>query len=208
MNDENEINEYFSSPSKALLKTVIISLTGEIEFEDLVFGGTLGWMIFLFFVFLIMLVLVNLLNGLAISDITLIQEEAEIMSHISRVELIYQIELVYCQLAKLGLSTNDFMLFNKRLTNMKALFKPNESNKEQSQAIKGCRGCTDLELPESILREAKSLVIKKDAERKREKKERWGKEEKERKEKEILDKTHERLSDIEKALKDITSKSD
>ena len=94
LNDGQVFNEYFSSPSKALLKTVIISLTGEIEFEDLVFGGTLGWMVFLLFVFLIMLVLVNLLNGLAVSDIAVIQKEAEIMSHISRVELMCQIESI------------------------------------------------------------------------------------------------------------------
>ena len=94
LNDGKVFNEYFSSPSKALLKTVIISLTGEIEFEDLVFGGTLGWLVFLLFVFLIMLVLVNLLNGLAVSDIAVIQKEAEIMSHISRVELMCQIESI------------------------------------------------------------------------------------------------------------------
>ena len=92
--DGEEYNEYFASPSKALLKTIIISLTGEIEFEGLVFGGWLGWVIFLFFVFFIMLVLVNLLNGLAVSDIAVIQKEAEIMSHISRVELMCHIESI------------------------------------------------------------------------------------------------------------------
>ena len=39
-----------------------------------------------------MLVLMNLLNGLAISDITVIQKEAEILSFVSRVELIAFIE--------------------------------------------------------------------------------------------------------------------
>merc|ERR1719245_2534549 len=90
----NEINAYFSSPSKALLKTIIISLTGEIEFENIEFGSWLGTALFLFFVFFIMLVLVNLLNGLAVSDIAQIQKEAEIMSHISRVELMCQIESI------------------------------------------------------------------------------------------------------------------
>ena len=39
-----------------------------------------------------MLVLVNLLNGLAISDISLIQKEAEVLSYVSRVEVIVYIE--------------------------------------------------------------------------------------------------------------------
>ena len=39
-----------------------------------------------------MLVLMNLLNGLAITDISLIQKEAEILSYVSRVETIAFIE--------------------------------------------------------------------------------------------------------------------
>ena len=50
--------------------------------------------IFLIYVFFIMLVLVNLLNGLAVSDIADIQKQAEIMSHISRVELMCHIESI------------------------------------------------------------------------------------------------------------------
>ena len=194
LNDGKVFNEYFSSPSKALLKTIIISLTGEIEFEDLVFGGTLGWMTFLLFVFLIMLVLVNLLNGLAVSDIALIQKEAEIMSHISRVELMCQIESIllgdpfsflenfprlpkvarklptYNLLSKLTFlnrifsifGTNNFLLFSKRLWRKEAVFHPNRSKKEKGEGAGqlGCLNCGDLKLPESILEEAKSLVIR------------------------------------------------
>ena len=194
LNDGKVFNEYFSSPSKALLKTVIISLTGEIEFEDLVFGGTLGWMTFLLFVFLIMLVLVNLLNGLAVSDIALIQKEAEIMSHISRVELMCQIESIllgdpfsflenfprlpkvarklptYNLLSKLSClnrmfsicGTNNFLLFSKRLWRKEAVFHPNRSKKEKGKGAGqlSCLSCGDLKLPESILEEAKSLVIR------------------------------------------------
>jgi len=92
--DGEDINPYFETTSKALLKTIIMSLTGEIEFENLEFSTELGKIVFLLFVFFIMLVLVNLLNGLAVSDIALIQKEAEIMSQVSRVELMCHIESI------------------------------------------------------------------------------------------------------------------
>ena len=192
----NEINAYFSSPSKALLKTIIISLTGEIEFENIEFGSWLGTALFLFFVFFIMLVLVNLLNGLAVSDIAQIQKEAEIMSHISRVELMCHIESIllgdpflflenFPRLPKVArrlpacnifssiyqlscinkvfgiFGSNNFLLFSKRLWKKEALFYPNKSKKEASGGVDdGCMNCNNLELPETILEAAKTLVIK------------------------------------------------
>ena len=92
--DGEEINGYFVNPSKSLMKTIIMSLTGEIEFEGIEFSTEPSRIIFLVYVFFIMLVLVNLLNGLAVSDIADIQKQAEIMSHISRVELMCHIESI------------------------------------------------------------------------------------------------------------------
>lgn len=89
---DEEPNAYFSSPSKSLYKTVIMSLTGEIEFENIDFGGLFAIFLFLLYVFFIMLVLINLLNGLAVSDISEIQKHAEIVSLSSRVELISYME--------------------------------------------------------------------------------------------------------------------
>ena len=91
------------------------SVSGEIELEDLVFGGTLGWMTFLLFVFLIMLILVNLLNGLAVSDIAQIQKEAEVMSQVSRVKLLYQLEsiLLSFKLNRIVLTNNFFLIFSE-----------------------------------------------------------------------------------------------
>jgi len=85
-------NAYFASPEKSLLKTVVMSLTGEIEFEGIDFESEFGKVLFLVYVFFVMLVLVNLLNGLAVSDITEIQKEAEVVAMISRVELVAFIE--------------------------------------------------------------------------------------------------------------------
>ncbi len=81
-------NEFYSSVSSSLFKTVIMSLTGEMEFEGIEFGGIFASALFLLYVFFVLLVLVNLLNGLAVSDIAEIQKHAEIVSHVSRVELI------------------------------------------------------------------------------------------------------------------------
>jgi len=88
-------NAYFKDPEKSILKTVIMSLTGELEFENVEFGEEqpiYGKLVYLLWVFFIMLVLVNLLNGLAVSDISLIQKEAQILSYVSRVEQIAFIE--------------------------------------------------------------------------------------------------------------------
>ena len=82
--DGEEINGYFVNPNKSLMKTIFMILTGEIEFEDIEYSSRI---IFLVYVFFIMLILVNLLNGISVSDTADIQKQAEIMSHVSRVEL-------------------------------------------------------------------------------------------------------------------------
>ena len=63
---------YFKDPEKSILKTVIMSLTGELEFENVEFGEKqpiYGKLVYLLWVFFIMLVLVNLLNGLLLRNI-------------------------------------------------------------------------------------------------------------------------------------------
>ena len=80
----------FSIP--ALVKTSTM-FVGELEFSDIPINedsslGPFAYLFFLSFVFLIVVVLMNLLNGLAVSDTGIIQEKAEIVTYISRVELI------------------------------------------------------------------------------------------------------------------------
>ena len=91
-------NKYFSTPGKSLLKTIVMSLTGEIEFESIDFGSGNEYLfaicLFVLFVFFVMLVLVNLLNGLAVNDIGLIQKQSETMALTSRVELVSYIESI------------------------------------------------------------------------------------------------------------------
>merc|ERR1719245_2837399 len=186
----NEINAYFSSPSKALLKTIIISLTGEIEFENIEFGSWLGTALFLFFVFFIMLVLVNLLNGLAVSDIAQIQKEAEIMSHVSRVELMCHIESIllgdpfsflsnFPEAPRAARRLPNCNLFAAiyRVSCVQKIFSVVGSGKfllfserlRRKEAVfhpnkskkENSTGSNDLTLPDSILEAAKGLVIRK-----------------------------------------------
>ncbi|KAK7078324.1 hypothetical protein SK128_027267 [Halocaridina rubra] len=91
-----QINEHFNLYHLALLKTIAMT-TGELEYTELplsTFSGS-SHLLFVLFVFLIVLVLMNLLNGLAVSDIHKIEQDAEIVSYISRVELISYIESVF-----------------------------------------------------------------------------------------------------------------
>ncbi|KAB7498869.1 Transient receptor potential cation channel protein painless, partial [Armadillidium nasatum] len=91
-----QIDDNFVTYPKTLLKTIAMS-TGEIEYTELPLSDfpISSHLLFVIFVFLIVLVLMNLLNGLAVSDIQLIQQEAEIVSYRSRVELISYIESVF-----------------------------------------------------------------------------------------------------------------
>ena len=89
---------YFNNPWTALVKTSTM-FVGELEFSDIPIDveSSLAPVAFLFllsFVFLIVVVLMNLLNGLAVSDTGIIQEKAEIVSYISRVETISYTESV------------------------------------------------------------------------------------------------------------------
>ena len=62
---------------------------GELEFSDIPFGSNpISTILFIAFIFFIVVVLMNLLNGLAVSDITIIRDEAEVLSLKSQVDLI------------------------------------------------------------------------------------------------------------------------
>ncbi|XP_076054331.1 uncharacterized protein LOC143033015 [Oratosquilla oratoria] len=91
-----QVGENFTTYPKALVKTLAMS-TGEMEYSDLPVDTfpISSHLLFVLFMFLIVLVLLNLLNGLAVNDIQQIHQEAEIVSYISRVELIFYIESVF-----------------------------------------------------------------------------------------------------------------
>ena len=77
---------------------------GEVDFGDLYTKTPMGskgvamtWQIFaaltyLSFVFMVVIVLINLLNGLAVSDVGIIEAQADIDSSLTRLEIISEIE--------------------------------------------------------------------------------------------------------------------
>ena len=68
--------------------------TGELEFSDLPFEHReteSRYLFLLAFVFFIVVVMMNLLNGLAVSDITILRDEAEIWATHSDIEIIYSL---------------------------------------------------------------------------------------------------------------------
>merc|ERR1719430_531407 len=89
---ESELQEFFNDPFLTFVKTCTMFI-GELEFSDIPIDlksplMPVSYTFFLAFVFLIVVVLMNLLNGLAVSDTGIIQEKAEIVAYLSRVETI------------------------------------------------------------------------------------------------------------------------
>ena len=89
---------YFNTTFLSVVKTLTM-FVGELEFSDIPIDlesslAPLNYIFFLSFVFLIVVVLMNLLNGLAVSDTAAIQKQAEIFSHLSRVESISYLESI------------------------------------------------------------------------------------------------------------------
>eukprot|EP00092_Neocalanus_flemingeri_P015698 GFUD01016992.1.p1 GENE.GFUD01016992.1~~GFUD01016992.1.p1 ORF type:complete len:970 (+),score=249.34 GFUD01016992.1:268-3177(+) len=79
---------FFDKIGPCLTKSFAM-FVGELEFSDIPFtNNAISSILFIAFIFLIVVVLMNLLNGLAVSDIGLIREEAEVLSLKSQVDLI------------------------------------------------------------------------------------------------------------------------
>ena len=82
---KNEEYPFFDEIGTSLLKAAAM-FVGELEFSDIPFSdNAISKILFVAFIFLIVVVLMNLLNGLAVSDIGLIREEAEVLSLKSQV---------------------------------------------------------------------------------------------------------------------------
>lgn len=82
-------NGTFETLPLSVFKTIIM-MTGEFDTSSIPFqaGERFDRVIFLTFIFLIAVVLVSLLNGLAVSDIQDIKDDAEVVGIMSRVKLI------------------------------------------------------------------------------------------------------------------------
>jgi len=86
--EKNPEYTFFDKVPTTIVKSFAM-FVGELEFSDIPFtNNRISYLIFLAFLFLIVVVLMNLLNGLAVSDIGLIREEAEVVSLKSQVDMI------------------------------------------------------------------------------------------------------------------------
>ena len=67
---------------------------GDLPFDNDNYYAPLSYLFFLSFLFFIVVVLMNLLTGLAVTDIGLIQEKAEIMGYKAKIDLICKAEAI------------------------------------------------------------------------------------------------------------------
>ena len=113
--DEDQAQEspFFNEIFLSLVKTFVM-VTGEIEFGDFPLEKSTDsyfpYTFLLVFVFLIVVVLMNLLNGLAVSDVGEIKEQAEIITHTGLVETVCAADSYY----KFFLDPKDFVEDNRR----------------------------------------------------------------------------------------------
>ena len=90
--EEEGLQTFFNNPFLTFVKTCTM-FVGELEFSDIPINldsnlMPLSYLYFLSFVILIVVVLMNLLNGLAVSDIRMIQERAETVAYLSIVDTV------------------------------------------------------------------------------------------------------------------------
>ena len=127
--------------------------TGELDFGGIEFSSSFGKFIFLLFVFFIMLVFMNLLNGLAISDIGIIQKESEINTQIARMKIICNYESLCINSTALQ-KYGGFALVSQKLQGSLAKFKFN-SEEQTWQSLNSAQA------PKDMLETAKGLVVNK-----------------------------------------------
>ncbi|CAL4060170.1 unnamed protein product [Meganyctiphanes norvegica] len=114
-----QFDENFTTIPQTIMRTIVMT-TGELEFTALPFTTfpNASQIMFLLFVLFIILVLMNFITGLAVSDITIIQQEAEIYSYRNQVELIAHLETVFLVDR---VATHNYALFNTMKVFLKGL---------------------------------------------------------------------------------------
>ena len=107
---------------------------------------------FILFVFFILLVVMNLLNGLAVSDIGIIQQESEINMEKARMRFVVGYEHILLGVPNFARKLSGFCLLSDKLKNRKSKF-----------LLRGRTWTADSigEIPGDILNLAKALVVNK-----------------------------------------------
>ena len=149
-------NEAYVDVKESVIKTIVMTFAGELDFGGIEFSSSFSKFIFLLFIYFITLVFMNLLNGLAISDIGIIQHESEINTQIARIKIISTYEelgLSITALQKYG----GFSLLVKKLSGSLAKFK--YSSKDQHWKGVNCQM-----VPKEMLEAARVHIINRGAE--------------------------------------------
>ncbi|XP_047003910.1 transient receptor potential channel pyrexia-like isoform X1 [Schistocerca americana] len=159
-----EAINFFENPLKTLLKTVIM-MTGEFEASNLPFLTDI-WLtsvVFLLFLFFLHVVLLNLLTALAVSDEQHIRGNAEILSLMSQIQLLYEIENIALSLYTLFKNCKciskhfqNLLLFSGKSLEEACLF--TWPNKGTQARISGEHGDIVKRFNSKIVNEAKSIV--------------------------------------------------
>ena len=136
-----EDNSQFASVELTLEKTIVMVFTGEIDYGGLVFTHEFGKFIFVLFIFFVMLVIMNLLNGLAISDIGVIQQESAMNTQKIRMNYIIGYEEVVIGMPESIRNLGGFKLLGDSVTKRAARFQQKGKNWT----------CEDVEMPAEVL---------------------------------------------------------
>ncbi|KAL1379599.1 hypothetical protein pipiens_014778 [Culex pipiens pipiens] len=82
----------FSTLQGSLVKSLVMMI-GELDASEIEFNGhKLSYIVFICFVFFVTLVVANLINGVAVSDITEIRQQAQVAALANRVEMLRRFE--------------------------------------------------------------------------------------------------------------------
>ncbi|XP_039431062.1 transient receptor potential cation channel protein painless-like [Culex pipiens pallens] len=88
---KDEFNN-FSTLQGSLVKSLVMMI-GELDASEIEFNGhKLSYIVFICFVFFVTLVVANLINGVAVSDITEIRQQAQVAALANRVEMLRRFE--------------------------------------------------------------------------------------------------------------------
>lgn len=158
-------DSFFINPGTAIFKTFVM-MTGEFETSEFKFhqSEVSSYIIFLLFVFMISLILMNLLTGVAVTDTETIQNEAEIVGHISTIRFIRFIEVVLQPsfypraLSKTKLNVNNCFIF-PHLSDYRMSFYPNMRGKVKCEPTSLLR---NLRLSKRIVKTGMNIIIKRD----------------------------------------------
>ncbi|EDS45375.1 transient receptor potential cation channel protein painless [Culex quinquefasciatus] len=108
----------FSTLQGSLVKSLVMMI-GELDASEIEFNGhKLSYIMFICFVFFVTLVVANLINGVAVSDITEIRQQAQVAALVSRVEMLRRFEkcLSFSMFSKWRTSSLFFTRYEPKIT--------------------------------------------------------------------------------------------